>query len=113
MSMRWLSGPAVVVAALVSVELAPRLFRHRGAGVDPSPPNATGQTPAFPPQTRAPEQKSIGAFDVGTVAVGLQSPWSLAFLPGGRMLVTERPGRLRIVASDGTARGEATRSTAS
>ncbi len=36
-----------------------------------------------------------------TVASGLQHPWGLAFLPGGRMLVTERPGRLRIVARDG------------
>jgi glucose/arabinose dehydrogenase len=36
-----------------------------------------------------------------TVARGLVHPWSLAFLPDGRMLVTERPGRLRIVAPDG------------
>ncbi|HSB98689.1 MAG TPA: PQQ-dependent sugar dehydrogenase [Burkholderiaceae bacterium] len=37
-----------------------------------------------------------------TVAQGLVNPWSLAFLPDGRMLVTERPGRLRIVDRDGT-----------
>jgi glucose/arabinose dehydrogenase len=36
-----------------------------------------------------------------TVASGLQNPWGLAFLPGGRFLVTERPGRLRIIAADG------------
>jgi glucose/arabinose dehydrogenase len=40
-----------------------------------------------------------------TLAHGLQRPWGLAFLPGfereGRMLVTERPGRLRIVAAKG------------
>jgi glucose/arabinose dehydrogenase len=36
------------------------------------------------------------------VARGLVEPWALAFLPDGRMLVTERPGRLRIVAADGT-----------
>ena len=36
-----------------------------------------------------------------TVAQGLVNPWSLAFLPDGRMLVTEKPGRMRIVAADG------------
>jgi glucose/arabinose dehydrogenase len=39
---------------------------------------------------------------VATVAGGLQHPWGLAFLPDGRMLVTERPGRLRLVDKDGT-----------
>ena len=38
---------------------------------------------------------------VETVARGLDHPWALAFLPDGRMLVTERPGRLRIVTRDG------------
>lgn len=36
-----------------------------------------------------------------TVARGLEHPWGLAFLPDGRMLVSERPGRLRLVARDG------------
>jgi aldose sugar dehydrogenase len=36
-----------------------------------------------------------------TVAQGLANPWSLAFLPDGRLLVTEKPGRLRIVSVDG------------
>jgi glucose/arabinose dehydrogenase len=36
-----------------------------------------------------------------TVASGLEHPWSLAFLPDGRMLVTERPGRLRYVTMKG------------
>jgi len=38
---------------------------------------------------------------VTTVAKGLEQPWALAFLPDGRMLVTERPGRLRYVTQDG------------
>jgi len=41
-------------------------------------------------------------FEVRTVARGLEFPWGLAFLPDGDMLVTERPGRLRRVAPDGT-----------
>jgi len=42
-----------------------------------------------------------GAIKVETVAGGLDHPWGLAFLPDGRMLVTEKPGRLRLVAKDG------------
>jgi glucose/arabinose dehydrogenase len=44
---------------------------------------------------------SAGQLEVKTVASGLVHPWSLAFLPDGRMLVTERPGRMRIVTPDG------------
>ncbi len=43
-----------------------------------------------------------GALAVVTVAEGLQTPWGLAFLPDGRMLVTERPGQMRIVTGDGS-----------
>ena len=45
---------------------------------------------------------SAGDLNVETVAGGLSYPWSLAFLPDGRMLVTERPGRMRIVTRAGT-----------
>lgn len=37
------------------------------------------------------------SFQVDTVVGGLENPWSLAFLPNGDMLVTEKPGRLRII----------------
>lgn len=44
---------------------------------------------------------SAGELAVETVAGGLEHPWGLAFLPDGRMLVTERPGRLRLVSASG------------
>jgi len=40
------------------------------------------------------------AFRVVTLVEGLSYPWSIAFLPDGRMLVTERDGRLRVVSKD-------------
>ena len=46
-------------------------------------------------------KSSAGGIAVETVASGLVNPWAIAFLPDGRMLVTERPGRLRIVGADG------------
>ena len=45
---------------------------------------------------------AAGDIVVETIAGGLEHPWSLAFLPDGRMLVTERPGRMRIVTREGT-----------
>lgn len=46
-------------------------------------------------------QTETGSFRVVQLASGLEHPWGLALLPDGRMLVTERPGRVRIVAADG------------
>ena len=40
---------------------------------------------------------SLGPLRVTTVASGLQNPWGIAFLPDGRALITERPGRLRLL----------------
>src|ERR1043165_3514546 len=44
---------------------------------------------------------SAGNLSVETVVRGLSHPWGLAFLPDGKMLVTQRPGRMRIVTRDG------------
>ncbi|HRQ05328.1 MAG TPA: PQQ-dependent sugar dehydrogenase [Nitrosomonas halophila] len=47
-------------------------------------------------------QPASAEFEVKTVATGLNFPWGMAFLPDGRLLVTERVGRLRIVSPDGS-----------
>src|SRR4030095_8295168 len=52
-----------------------------------------GEQPAF--------DSSAGELEVRTVARGLVNPWALAFLPDGTMLVTERPGRMRVVTAEG------------
>ncbi len=57
------------------------------------PRGAAAAPPIFP--------SSAGNLAVETIAGGLVHPWSLAFLPDGRMLVTERPGRMRIVTRAG------------
>ena len=54
-------------------------------------------------------KSSAGDLKVETVAGGLSHPWALAFLPDGRMLVTERPGRMRIVDAGRQAVGAAAR----
>lgn len=52
------------------------------------------------PESEAVADESPG-YKIETLAKGLEHPWSLAFLPDGRMLVTERPGRLRMLTAQG------------
>lgn len=59
------------------------------------------QSPEGPaPRSPTPDAVS-GNIRIETVAKGLEHPWALAFLPDGRILVTEKPGRLRIVGKNG------------
>ena len=53
-------------------------------------------------QEKGPAMESAKAkFHVETMATGLENPWAIAFLPDGRKLITERPGRLRVLDSKG------------
>jgi glucose/arabinose dehydrogenase len=70
--------------------------------------NGVDFTPAFAGQTRAPGLRSNVTLDVKVVAEGLRGPWAFEFLPDNRILVTERPGDLRIIGTDGKLSAAAT-----
>lgn len=72
-----------------------------GGPLETRPANDPNQKPALPGQTRAPGVKSEVALTHRVVASGLVEPWGLAALPDGRWLVTEKPGRLRIITAEG------------
>ena len=65
------------------------------------PANAESQRPSFPSQTRACEAASDVDFDVVVLTKGLVNPWAVEPLPNGDLLITERPGRMRIVSATG------------
>jgi aldose sugar dehydrogenase len=71
------------------------------APVETAAPNADKQKPAFAGQTRACGVNSGDIFEVTVVAKGLQNPWAVEPLPDGNFLITEKPGRLRIVSAKG------------
>ena len=64
-------------------------------------PNAPDQRPALPGQTRACKVTSNVLFDVVVLTKELATPWAVEPLSGGDLLVTEKPGRLRIVSATG------------
>jgi glucose/arabinose dehydrogenase len=77
---------------------APKMVE--GQPFEVRPPEKSDDHPLFPQQTRAPYHKTAG-YKVTTLTDKLHLPWALAFLPDGKMLVTEKfPGHLRII--DGT-----------
>lgn len=64
--------------------------------------NAPSQRPAFAGQTRACAAPRSAPVKVTVLATGLVKPWAVEPLPDGALLVTEKPGRMRIVSATGT-----------
>jgi len=116
---------SVLIAGYLAKYFAPGMPMRPGAGVVPRgaqfilggrPPDGEpvigkpletrdpvgkGQKPAFTGQTRAPAIRTKTAIDATVVAHGLNHPWALAFLPNGHMLITEKPGTMRVLTVDG------------
>ncbi len=89
--------PALALAAFLA------LSGHAAAqDFNAAPPNAPGQQPAFAGQTRAPVIRDETQLRTTIVADGLVNPWGMVQLPDGKWLVTEKPGRMRIVGADGS-----------
>lgn len=90
----------LIVAAWLFGACADAQAPNSDAAWEREEPN-TALRPAFPQQTRAPARASGAAIAVEQIAHGIEHPWALAFLPDGRVLVSERPGRLRVITRTG------------
>src|SRR5216684_670689 len=64
-----------------------------GQSIESRPPEKSDDKPAFAGQTRAPYHATTASV-VTTLTDKLSSPWSFAFLPDGKILVTEKPGTM-------------------
>jgi len=69
--------------------------------VETRPKVAPDQEPAFEGQTRVPEISTKTDFSVTVLTDNVSEPWGLDFLPDGRMIVSEKPGNIKIVTKKG------------
>jgi glucose/arabinose dehydrogenase len=121
MTQRWsylLSACAVVVATVLVAQTpaglpqdkgpakgkakgGPAFRLEKGLPIDTRTPEKADDKPAFAGQTRAPYEPTTPPV-VTTLTDKLTQPWSFAFLPDGKILITEKPGTMRTLAKDGT-----------
>lgn len=94
-------GAMVAPPGSCPVRCAPERSLTEGQPVERRPATLPTDKPAFPGQTRAPYHKTVDV-RVATVAQDLDNPFAVAILPDGRFLVTEKPGRIRILNKDGS-----------
>ena len=85
----------VMMALIFALQADTRACRDGQTTPSPSPTPSPTPTPA--PTGEVFTTTDGVRFAVETVATGLDIPWSLAFAPDGRLFVTERPGRVRIL----------------
>src|SRR4026207_1170456 len=76
---------------------APQYQLEKGKAIDTRPATKTDDHSLWEGQTHAPYEPSGVGYTVTTVTDKLVAPWSIAFLPGGKMLVTEKQGNMRVV----------------
>ena len=78
-----------------------QVFTVEGQPIDRRPPELDTDHPVFAGQTHAPYHKTVDV-NITTLASNLETPWAVVLLPSGRFLITEKPGRIRILNSDGS-----------
>lgn len=95
----WVFATSLIFAACSGSPSNGQATSDRGE-VEQGAPNSSFR-PAFEGQTRAPQALSGVRVHAQEIATGLNHPWAIIFLPDGRMLVTEREGRLRVITREG------------
>jgi glucose/arabinose dehydrogenase len=104
----WAGAMALVLGAAAMAQ-TPRVIPRPPAQAPGPPrpedgsaaPDGYAPIPEWLGQTRAPRPATSAAYDVETVAEGFAGAFSFSFLPDARIIVAERPGRIKIVGKDG------------
>ncbi|HEX2683024.1 MAG TPA: PQQ-dependent sugar dehydrogenase, partial [Ferruginibacter sp.] len=73
-----------------------------GSPVETKSPNSPQYKPAFAGQTRTTGTKTVTPYSTKVITRSLDKPWSMAVMPDGRFLVTQKEGMFRIVSANGT-----------